>query len=242
LNVLELVGSWRMQTAEAYGMLACVLAGREPGTINMHIYFAALQAKPGKSSELAPLVGATRDVIKAAGGEATAWVATTGAPIGAFGISLRVDGLAQLTELQQKFAASADYNAATSQMTDLLAGPTETFFNQVIGAAGDATAPSPFVSITRSTVMNGHLADALGWSTEVLEFIHGVTGLSGVLTTAAAGSFFDVSWIFSAASAAEGDAANDKLMAESDYIALIDRGGSFFVPGSAQRSTIMQLP
>ncbi len=208
----------------------------------MYIYFAALQAKPGTSSKLAPLVGATRDVISASGGDATAWVASTGMPVGSFGISVRVEGLAQLTELQQKFAASADYVEATSKMTDLLAGPAETFFNQVVGAAGDQGAPSPFVTITRSTIMNGHLGAALGWGMEILEYVHKVTGLSGVFATAAAGNFFEVSWIFGAGSAAEGDAANDKLMAESEYIAKIDKGGSFFVPGSAQRSTIMQLP
>lgn len=208
----------------------------------MHIYFAALQAKPGKSAKVAPLVAATRDVINANGADATAWVASTGAPIGSFGISMRVDGAAQLAEFQQKFAASDDYNKATRRLAGQLAGPTETFFNQVVGVAGDGGAPSPFVSVTRSTIMNGHLADALGWSNEVLEYVHNATGLNGILTTAAAGSFFDVSWIFSAASAADSDAANAKLMAMPDYIGLIDKAGGFFVPGSAHRSSMMQLP
>lgn len=123
-----------------------------------------------------------------------------------------------------------------------MAGPTETFFNQVVGVVGDMGAPSPHVNVTRSTIMNGHLADALGWSTEVLEYVHKVTGLNGILTTAAAGSFFDISWIFSAASAADGDAANDKLLADPDYIAMIDKAGGMFVPGSAHRSSMMQLP
>lgn len=208
----------------------------------MHIYFAAIQAKPGQSSEVAPLVAATRDAIAASGGDATAWIATTGQPVGMFGISMRVDGLAQLTEVQLKLLASADYIEATSKMSDRLACPTETFFDQVIGVAGEAGGPSPFVTTTRSTIMNGHLGEALGWSMEILDYAHKVTGLNGFLTTAAAGSFFDVSWVFSAGSAAAGDAANDKLMAESDYVAMIDKGGSFFIPGSAQRTSIMQLP
>lgn len=208
----------------------------------MYIYFVALQARPGLGTEVAPIVAEARDVAIAEGADATAWIASTGAPIGAFGISARVESMAELTEVQQKFAKSAAYAKVTTKLSGLLAGPSETYLNQVVAAVGDAGKPNPFVTVTRTTIMNGHLGDALGWSSEILEYVNKVTGLSGMLTTAAAGNFFEVSWIFSAASAADGDTANDKLMADPGYIPMIDKGGSFFVPGSAQRSSMMQLP
>lgn len=209
----------------------------------MYIYSATLQAKPGRGGEVAPLVQAARDEIsKATGHTAYGWAASSGAPIGAFGISTRVESNVQLVEFQQKLAASADYQKAARKLGKQLHGPAETYMNQVIGAAGEQGAPTPFVTVTQSTIVNGHLGDAMGWGLEVMEYVHRATGLSGVFTSAAAGNFFGVSWIFSANDAAELDSANLALQADLGYISLIDKAGGFFVAGSATRSTLMQMP
>ncbi len=209
----------------------------------MYIYSATLQANPGRGGELASLVPQLRDAVAAAcGTTANAWAMSSGQPIGTFGISTRVEGTEQLLGFQQKLGASEDYQALASQSAGLLTAPAETNLVQILGAAGDQGEPAPIVTLTQSTIMNGHLADAMGWGMEVLEYVNNVTGMSGLFTNSAAGNFFDVSWIFSAQSGAELDSANQSLQADPGYIALVDKAGGFFVQGSAQRSTLVQMP
>ncbi len=209
----------------------------------MHIYSATLQAKPGKGAELGAMLPKLRDEVAAATGSAAyAWVFSAGAPIGSFGISTRVEGNAQLMEFQQKLNASKAYQTKAAKMGDILASPAATSLSQIIGFAGEQGEPAPVVTLTQSTIVGGHLGEAMGWSMEVLEYVHSVTGMSGLLTSLSAGSFFDVMWIFAAQTGAELDDANAKLMSDKGYIGLIDKAGGLFVPGAATRVTLMQLP
>lgn len=209
----------------------------------MHIYSATLQAKPGRGGELGALVPQLRDAVtKTVGSPAYAWAMSAGAPIGCFGISTRVEGNQQLMEFQQKLAASDDYQSVAIQGADLLDGPAQTSLSQIIGSVGEQGDPAPVITITQATVMNGHVADAVGWGMEVLEHVHKVTGQSGLMTNLSAGSFFDIMWIVGAPSAAELDTANDKIQNDAEYIAMLDKAGGFFVPGSATRVTIMRMP
>lgn len=117
-----------------------------------------------------------------------------------------------------------------------------TSMSQIIGSVGDQGDPSQVITITQATVMAGHVGDAMGWGMETLQHVHKVTGHSGLFTNLTAGSFFDVMWIIGAESGAELDTANDKMRNDPEYIALLDRAGGFFVPGSATRVTIMRMP
>ena len=129
-----------------------------------------------------------------------------------------------------------------AKTADLLITPAETSLSQIIGAVGEQGDPAPVVTITQATVVGGHVAEAVGWGMQVLEHLHKVTGLSGLVTNLFAGSFFDVMWIVGAQSVADADAANDKIQNDPDYIRLIDQGGGLFVPGSGQRIMLMQMP
>jgi hypothetical protein len=209
----------------------------------MHIYSATLQAKPGRGAELGAMLPKLRDEVAAAtGGAAYAWVVSSGAPIGSFGISTRVEGNAQLMDFQQKLAASKAYQTQAVKAGDVLFTPATTSLSQIVGFAGEQGEPAPVVNLTQSTIVGGHLGEALGWSMEVLEYVHSVTGMRGLLTSLSAGGFFDVMWIFSAQTGAELDDANAKLMADKGYIGLIDKAGGLFVPGAATRVTLMQMP
>lgn len=209
----------------------------------MHIYSAVLQAKPGRGAELGAILPKLRDeVASATGSAAYAWAISAGAPIGSFGISTRVEGNAQLMEFQLKLNASKSYQTQAAQVGDILAMPATTSFSQIVGFAGEQGPPAPVVTLTQSTIQSGHLGQAMGWSMEILEYVHSVTGRSGLLTSLSAGSFFDVMWIFSAQSGAELDDANAKLRADHGYIGLIDKSEGLFVPGSATRITLMQMP
>ncbi len=226
------------------GDVSCVLTSREhmKGMI-MYIYSATLQAKPGSGGELSSTMPKLRDSVAAAtGSPAHAWAVSAGAPIGSFGISTRVEGSQQLIDFQQKLSASKDYQAVSGKSGHLLAAPAETSLSQILGVAGEQGVPAPIVTLTQSTVASGHVGDAMGWGLEVLEYVHKVTGMSGLFTNLTAGSFFDVTWIFSAQTGADLDSANAKLQADTGYVGLLDKAGGMFVEGSASWVTLVQMP
>ncbi|NNE94921.1 MAG: hypothetical protein HKN24_02735 [Acidimicrobiales bacterium] len=208
----------------------------------MYIFSASLQAKPGRGGELGARMIPLRDAItEATGNQAYAWAASSGPPIGAFGISTRATGHEHLIELQQKMGASESYHAEAAKLADVLAMPSTTSLSQIVAMAGEQGEPAPVVRLTQATVQIGHVGDAMNWGQEMLQHVHNTTGLSGLFTNLASGSPFDVMWIFSANTGAELDAANAALQADTGYIGLIDKAASFIVPGSAARATLVQM-
>ena len=208
----------------------------------MYIFSASLQAKPGRGGELGAHMLPLRDAVaEATGSPAYAWVASSGPPIGSYGISTRVDGHEQLLDFQQKMAGSESYHAEAAKLADVLATPSTTSLSQIVAMAGDQGEPAPIVRLTQATVEIGHVGDAMAWGQEMLEHVHNTTGMSGLFTNLASGSPFDIMWIFSANSGAELDAANAAMQADTGYIGLIDKAADFIVPSSAMRATLAQM-
>lgn len=208
----------------------------------MYIYSATLQAKPGRGGQLGAQMPQLRNAVaEATGHPAYAWVASSGGPIGSYGISTRVEGHEQLIEAQQKMGASEAYHTEVGKIADLLAVPSTTQLSQIVGMAGEQGEPAPIVRITQATIQIGHMGDAMEWGQEMLEHVHNTTGMSGLFTSVASGNPFDVMWIFSAHSGAEVDAANTALQADTGYVGLVDKAADFIVPGSATRATLVQM-
>ncbi|MFW2380172.1 MAG: hypothetical protein ACN4GZ_00325 [Acidimicrobiales bacterium] len=208
----------------------------------MYIYSATLQAKAGRGGELgAQMLPLRNAVAEATGSPAYAWVASSGGPIGSYGISTRVEGHEQLIGLQQKMGASEAYHAEAAKLADVLAQPSATSLSQIVGMAGEQGEPAAIVRLTQATIQIGHMGDAMTWAHEVLEHVHNTTGMNGLLTNLASGNPFDLMWIFSANSGAEVDAANAALQADTGYVGLIDKAAGFIVPGSATRATLVQM-
>jgi len=209
----------------------------------MYIFSAALQAKPGRGGELGAQLPQLRDAVaEATGNPAYAWAASSGPPIGSFGISTRVEGHEQLIGFQQKMSASEAYHSAAANVADVLDAPSTTSLSQIVGMAGEQGEPAPVVRLTQATVQIGHVSDAMAWGQEVLDHVHNTTGMSGLLTNLAAGNPFDLMWIFSAQSGAEVDAGNAALQADTGYVGLLDKAAGFMVPGSVARATLVQMP
>ncbi|MGI9612416.1 MAG: hypothetical protein ACR2QO_05880 [Acidimicrobiales bacterium] len=209
----------------------------------MYLYGAQIQAKPGRGGEAGAKVAELRDVITAAIDQpGYAWAVAAGAPVGGFMLSTRLEGMADLIDIQMKMATDDDYQKLSAGVADLWAAPVETQLAQVVATAGEPGEPKPVLSVTRATIAGGHMADAMAWANQVLEHVAGVTGLSGMLAMGAAGDFLGMTWLFGSDSGAASDAANEALMADADYIGLVDRGGGYIVDGSAERVILVQLP
>ena len=210
----------------------------------MYIFGAELQARPGKAGAAGAVLTQIRDtVVNEIGHPGSAWVAVNGAPLGRYLLSTRLDNAAALVDLQMKLAQCEPYQTLVAENGDLWAGPTETHFGRALATAGEiGEQPKPFLSVTQASMAGGHLADAMAWSGKVLEHVHKVTGLSGIMANSEAGALFDIYWMVGADSVAEWDAASDALLADADYVGMLDEAGDLFIPGSARRMAFIQLP
>jgi hypothetical protein len=212
----------------------------------MFIYSGILQAMPGKGAEVGARVAEVRDALsEASGNQCFAWALAAGAPVGSFALSARLDGTAALLDLLQKANASSDYAEAAGKLGSLLAAPVETTFVEVIGTAGEPSAPKPLTMVTAATIganSGGGVSPAIGWSAEVLAHASSVTGVPGVLVSSSAGAMFQVGWIFGADDGDQVDEMNAKLAGDADYVAMLDAAGGHFIEGSAQRNLMMMMP
>ena len=212
----------------------------------MQIYSAQIQAAAGKGGETGALVAQTRDALAAATGQPFyGWSVAAGAPVGSFVISTRVDGTAQLLDVQQKMAESSEFQQLGPKYSGLAAAPAETQLVDIIGTTGEMVEPKPVVVVTNSGIGSsapGGLNAALAWSNSVLERAGAVTGASGFLGLSAAGPLYQVTWIFGADTGAQMDEMNAALGGDAEFAAMLDGGGGLFIPGSAQRVIMAQLP
>ena len=209
----------------------------------MHIYGAQIQAKPGRGGELSAALGELRDVVSAAIDRPVySWAVVAGAPTGSFAISTRAEGTGDLIDTLMTMNGNEDYQKLASNLSDLLAAPSQTSWMRVLTSAGDVGDPKPVTVVTTATVAVGHVGDAMAWSHEMTEYAAGLSGMGTMLATSAAGSFFDVAWISGAESGAAVDEANERLMADAGYLERMDNGDDLFVDGTVSRMVMARLP
>ena len=207
----------------------------------MYIFAGTFQASPGKGGEAAEAVAKLRDAAKAATGEpAWGWRSVGAGPAGMFGVSTRVESMAQLIQLQQTMGESTDFVDASAELGGLLAVPAEITVNRIVAATGGGE-PQQFVTLTNASIA-GQMSKVMAWSNGVLHGVTKVTGMGGALTVPASGNVLSVGWIFGSDSPDEMDENAAKLDASEEYSEMLDQAEGMFVDGSVNRILLAQLP
>ncbi len=206
----------------------------------MLIYAASMQARPGRSRDVAEHVTRLRHITADATGEKVwAWRSVGAGPFGGFGLSMRFDGTADLIKMQQTIGEDEKFQAAAQDLAPDLLAPAQITVNQVIGATQEGE-PKAFATITTAT-MTSHLTRALTWAQGTLESVTRHTGLTGVLCQPTSGRVFELSWIFAADSPEEMDTASEKLAVNEEYLHRLDETDGLFIEGSVNRFLLAQL-
>jgi hypothetical protein len=211
-----------------------------PRGINVFIYSAVLTARVGQQQPAMAQIVEAREIIEGATGRPTsAWAAVTGQPVGSFAISIRADSVADVIDGQSKLGASAEYAGLAESSGEIWAAPATTAFQRVIGSSGD-TQDGAVISMTTTTIESS-FSDAIAFGHEVMEYVAGATGASGLLMLSEAPNIGELTWVFANPSAEAAAEADTKLQGDADYLALYDRAGDLFVPGGARRSMAVRL-
>ncbi len=199
----------------------------------MYLFGIGVQARPGKSIECGAIIQELAAVLTADGHPATGFGALAGAPVGSFLISSVMNELAELGEARAAVAANPEANKLQAALGDLLAGPSQTFLNQVIAISPDYV-PKPTLQFVVTSIAPGRMGAALAWSTEMVAYAEQVTGVPFLLAMSSAGAFSDLSFIAQADTLADVEIGNEKLASDPGYISRLDQTADLFLPGATR--------
>jgi hypothetical protein len=209
----------------------------------MYIYVAGLEAAPGKAMTLAGQMGGYRDALSDATGLPwSAWSAVAGQPYGNFGLSVQVNGVAELIDGQLQAAASQRFQELSGQATGVMSKPAETNLYEIVAITGEVAETKPVVAWTRATLAGRGIVASMAWATEMMQHITEVTGVGGAVAISGAGQMFSVSWIMSVETGQRYDEVNAKISADAKYLAMLDDAEGMFVPGSSERVISVRMP
>ena len=137
-------------------------------------------------------------------------------------------------------------NEALAALADdtarLIKEPAEIGWEQVIAATATDMASPALASINRAQIAPGHIKEAVGRSSEMLNFVKEATGIDGMLTMTDAGPTNEIAFIFGVDSGAAADAANAALAANADWVDMMDAAAGMFVTGTNHRVYAARLP
>lgn len=171
------------------------------------------------------------------GVEVALWNVQFGAPLGTMVYSARVDGLAQLTTINDTLMADAKYHEMLAKGADYVAGPAEDALAEPLhGGEGDTPPVGTVITATRAVMAGGKYAEAIAWGIEMAIHSEKVTGLPVSFFTDSFGTFGSVAWIGGAPDAATAEATGAALNADAAYLEKLSSVGDLFVPASGVRT------
>jgi len=168
----------------------------------------------------------------------------TGHPIGVYAVVLSegfgtvswtsvVEHMADMTTMNDKLAANEEFNKAVEKADSLFVGPAWDVFNMLIhGGPGAGGEPPAYAQVVRAEIANGHMAVGMAGGVEIAETASRITGMQTSFWGAVTGAYAGIGWITGAPDLQAMEDANGKLMANPDWLAVVDRVSPHFNPGA----------
>lgn len=203
----------------------------------MHLFSRAVHLV-GPPSEVGTYVTEIRDhVSKQLDQDVAVWSAGFTQPVGTMVFTARVDGIAGLMAMQEKFVGDTDYEAILAKGAGFRAGPAMDGLSEPILGDMDAGPPpvGTIVAVTSAQIAEGKYADAIAWGVEVAQHVEKVSGTPVAFLRDVFGPFGSVRWISGYPDGAAADAANAAVNGDEGYMKMLGDIAGLFVPGSGQQ-------
>lgn len=144
--------------------------------------------------------------------------------------SARVEHLDELIAADDALAASDEFMNWLGENDGLFAGPFQTTVSNVVHGAPTGP-PAAFIQVTQATCANGSVSEGMAMGVELAETAGRISGLTTMFVSLVAGRFGGVGWLTGFDDLAALEAANDTLLANNDWLKLVDRAGHVYQPG-----------
>jgi hypothetical protein len=181
------------------------------------------------------VVAATAAVQSTTGRDVNAWTAVMSPEVGTVVWSMWAGSLAEVTVAGDQLAASSDWQKLVEKGDKFFSGPVVDGLASVVHGTPDlAAGPPEYVGVATAAAAPGRLSDAIGAGIEIADHVTKATGQNTLFTVNSTGVYGGVSWITPSADIGEVDAGEAALMADPEWLKLIDRVGTAFNAGAAQ--------
>jgi len=172
---------------------------------------------------------------KITGKQIDAWSAVLSPELGTVVWTLWSEDMASLLAAGDQLTADSGYVKATEKGADYFDGvPTDGVAALVHGEVDITDTSFEYVGVATATISNGHLQVGVAAGIEIADHVTKVTGDNTLFMVNTTGIFGGVAWLTPTADAAALDAGEAALMADTEWLSLLDRVGSAFTPGAAQ--------
>lgn len=202
----------------------------------MYLFTRAGRLAPGAVREgMAFVVAVTEKVNQETGLDLHTWGASMSPELGTVVWATFVETLEELEAAQDKLAVSDQFIDLSEQGAKLFAGPLTDGLASVVHGTIDRTSPLPsYVTVARAIATNGKLSEALAAGVEIAETATRIGGVPTMFLADATGPFGGCRWNAGHADIASVERAEAALMADPEWLRLMDRIGPYFAQDASQ--------
>jgi hypothetical protein len=189
-------------------------------------------------------VGMTEYVNAHSSLDVSLWMYDFGQPLGTIAWSAVVESQPALVAASASLLADEGYYDKIEESADFGSSPGEDHLREFVHLPtgdGEPVGVGAVATLTTATALFDRIADALGWSVEIAEYVKGVTGSPVAVLMNSYGQMGEIAWIGLQPDQAAGEAARAKLAADTSYMAKMAATKELFVPGSGHVSHLTRI-
>ena len=202
----------------------------------MYLFTRTRRVDPGEIVKAMEAVAElTEHGRKITGHQIDAWSAVMSPEAGTIVWSFWAEGIAQIEQAGDALVADSGFMKLVEKTDDHFDGPyADGIATLVHGEPNLDDNSAEYVAVATATAANGRLQEAMAAGIEIADHVTKVTGDSTLFLVSTTGPFGSVAWITPNANAAALDAGEAALMADADWLPLLDRVGTAYTQDAAQ--------
>ncbi len=180
-------------------------------------------------------VGVTELVRSITGRPIDAWASVLSPDAGLVVWSMWVEHLSEIEQAADKLAASPDYLESVRVGDQLGEGPVVDGLAALVHGDLDlAAGPPSYVSVANAVAAPGHLGDGIAAGIEIAEHATRVSGQNTLFMVNSTGPFGGCAWLTGSPDIDTVESGEGALMADPEWLKLIDRVGTAYNNDAAQ--------
>ena len=202
----------------------------------MYLFTRSRRMRTGDpAGAIAWVVGVTEQVRTITGKQVDAWSSVMSPDAGLVAWSTWIEHLSELEQAFDKLMAAGEYLESVKAGEQFGEGPVVDGLATLVHGEVDLAAGSPaYATIATAVAAPGHLSDAIGAGIEIAEHATRVSGQNTLFVVNSTGPYGGCAWLTGSPDIDTVENGENALMADPDWIKLIDRVGTAYNNDAAQ--------
>lgn len=201
----------------------------------MYLFTRSRRIDPGHVAKAMEwVVAATGDARRITGVQIDAWVAVMSPEVGTIVWTIFAEHLADIEAAGDKLAADADFAKSAEKADDYFDGPMADGLATIVHGTIDPEEQVGYVAVVGAVAANGRLSDAITGGIEIAEAATRIGGRETAFAVMSTGTYGGVMWFTGSPDIATLEASENAANADPEFLALVDRLGTAYLPGATQ--------